>query len=302
LAAVARQSLLLAIQGTEAREGLQRRWGEVSCQRAFLNQAEDILTKAADDPNQNTDPDRELPDHIMVRIVLGGMTFGVLLADENAKLNLNFIYRQRNPDEVRRVVRDSVEAGSRLEVRLVPSRTRSADEPVFDSWGQVFACNRAAEDPPVAQQLIYATKHTTCWGDGRLNVLRTPEWRIRRLGQNLVSPESLDRLLEWRRKYFAQRQALRRRAATGQQTAAANESNPAAPASTNVTDFQYSTVLGQTPPQRGKVRQIGELVTSRSTCHSLWLTVTQGERSWSSCTIRYLADGTGPVYTRVVWQ
>ena len=105
---------------------MQRRWGATSCQRVFLERAEDILKQFSDDPNQDTNRDeKNPPDHATAKIVLGGMTFDLLLADENAKLNLNSVYRLRSADEVRRIVRESADSGGRLEVRLLPLRTKS---------------------------------------------------------------------------------------------------------------------------------------------------------------------------------
>jgi type II secretory pathway pseudopilin PulG len=304
LAAVARQSLLLAIQGVEARESLQRRWGATTCQRVFLERAEDILKQLVDDPSQDADPQKPPPDHATAKIVLGGMVFDLLLADENAKVNLNAIYRLRNVDEVRRIVRESANAGERLEVRLLPLRVKStqADQPVFESWGQVFAVNRMAQDRPVPEQLMAATTQTTCWGDGRLNVLRASDWRIERLCRMVVAPAAIDRLLEWRRQYFAQQQEKRRQAAASQQSSDAQTNAATRPASTQDAGQDYAAALGQLQLRQGEQQQIGELLTSRSTCHSLWVTITQGKRSWSSYMVLHAPDNEKPVYTREVWQ
>ena len=304
MAAVARHSLLLALAGAEAQESLQRRWGAVSCQRAFLERAEDILKQLADDPSQDADPQKPHPDHATARIVLGGMVFDLLLADENAKVNLNAIYRLRNVDEVRRIVRESADAGGRLEVRLLPLRTKStqSDQPVFESWGQVFAMNRMAQDRPVPEQLMAATTQTTCWGDGRLNLLRASEWRIERLCRMVVAPTAIDRLLEWRRQYFAQQQEKRRQAAAGQRSSDAQVNPATGPASTQNAAQEYTAALGQLQLRQGEQQQIGELLTWQSTCHSLWVTITQGERNWSSCTVLHTPDNEKPVYTRAVWQ
>jgi hypothetical protein len=302
LAAVARHSLLLALQAAEAQESLQRRWGATSCQRVFLEQAEDILKQVSDDPHQNADREKDPPDHATMRIVLGGMVFDLLLADENAKLNLNIIYQMRSPDEVRRVVRESADAGSRLEVRLLPLQTKStqADEPVFDSWGEVFALNRAARDGPVPERLMSATTETTCWGDGRLNILRATEWRIRRLCRYLLAPATVDHLLQWRREYFAGQQEARRQSAAGQQASQANANNPTA--AVNRTDQDCLAALVQLGLGQNEEQQIGALLTCRSTCHSLWLTVTEGQRTWCSCTVLNAAGRPKPVYSRAVWQ
>ena len=147
-----------------------------------------------------------------------------------------------------------------------------------------------------------ATTQTTCWGDGRLNLLRASDWRIERLCRMIVAPAAIDRLLQWRRQYFAQQQEKRRQLAAGKQSSDAQANTATRPASAQDAGQEYAAALGQLQLRQNEQQQIGELLTSQSTCHSLWVTITQRERRWSSYTVLHTPGNDKPVYTRAVWQ
>src|ERR1700733_12403728 len=88
LAGLARRSMDAGEQAATARTDLQRRWGIISCQRTYLPLARDLLEAEA-----NALPAQArvwpLPSSVSVEFVLGDLHFSVLLADEDAKANLN---------------------------------------------------------------------------------------------------------------------------------------------------------------------------------------------------------------------
>jgi len=151
LAGVCRVSLRNALASTEDADELQRRWGTLSCETAILPHAETLLQQAEAlrrRPMASLDMD----------IQLGGQDFSVRVADEQAKLNLNFIYQTRG--------RASAETAARVATRNVGDRLlvtlRPCDvAPPLVSFGQVFT------SPPATA--LAAGANITCWGDGRLN-------------------------------------------------------------------------------------------------------------------------------------
>src|SRR5690349_6208254 len=96
LAGLARRSMQLALDAAEAQQELQRRWGGITCQRYAFKHADRLLSEPAvaiDD--QNALPPTRLK-YASFQLELGGVRFDLLLADENAKANLNTIYERRD--------------------------------------------------------------------------------------------------------------------------------------------------------------------------------------------------------------
>src|SRR3954469_11264965 len=84
LAGVCRLSLEKAVRASRAAEDLQRRWGVITCRSVLLPRAEDVLSAAqADGPTAETR--RE--------IRLGDLSFTLVFGDEQAKANVNLLYR-----------------------------------------------------------------------------------------------------------------------------------------------------------------------------------------------------------------
>ena len=113
LAGLARRSLDAGEQVASARTDLQRRWGVVSCTQTYLPLAKDLFeAEVAKLPAQaRVWP---LPASVGIEFDLGDLHFSVLLADEEAKANLNAISRC-NPD------------GQRAVASVVEERTAGVD-------------------------------------------------------------------------------------------------------------------------------------------------------------------------------
>ena len=92
LGLLAKVSLRRGVQSVDAELALQQRWGAVSLQRVLLDGA----------PKLFDDRDKKLielgitgpppPPIIRSAISIGDVTFDVMIADEDAKLNLNSLY------------------------------------------------------------------------------------------------------------------------------------------------------------------------------------------------------------------
>jgi hypothetical protein len=151
LAGVCRASMQNALASSEDADELQRRWGILSCETALLPHAEMLL--------QQAEALRRRPvASLDLNFNLGGQDFLVHLADEQAKVNLNFIYQTRG--------RASVESEARAGIRGVRGQARvnlrpGDGSPPLVSLGQIFDASPG--------DVLAATANLTCWGDGRLN-------------------------------------------------------------------------------------------------------------------------------------
>src|SRR5882757_7629153 len=82
LVTVARTSIQRSFEARQSHEDLQRRWGQISCQRALLPHAETILI------NQEKLRHRPFPTY-RANIQLGAQEFKLVLSDEQSKANVN---------------------------------------------------------------------------------------------------------------------------------------------------------------------------------------------------------------------
>lgn len=255
LAGIARQSLLMAVKARESQENLQRRWGTFSCRQAILLRAEQVLRQQGF--QNHTGPSVGVGS-VSAQLVMGGMQFDVLLADESAKVNLNTIFRWQGKEDVSRLVRKKVHSYGTLPLRLCPYRNGSntMGYPAFDSWGQVFALNCLENSIPIAETLAESTGELTCWGDGKLNLEYAPDEAVKCIGRLAVGDSTIRRLLDMRQRCLARMTIADRRKRW-------------------VTELFDGLSLRQ-----GERQQLEQLMTDRSTCHSLWITIRTNERSW----------------------
>ena len=100
LSMLAQISLRRGLQAADAQRDLQRRWGRVTLQAALLKEAAGDLPGARGLAAEST-PGVPPSPTIRAAITLGGVTFDLLLGDEDAKLNLNTIYHHSRKREDR---------------------------------------------------------------------------------------------------------------------------------------------------------------------------------------------------------
>jgi hypothetical protein len=209
LAGLARRSLEASEQAASAQTDLQRRWGIVSCERTYLPLAKDVLeAEAAKLPAQGQV--WPLPASVSAQFDFGELHFSVLLADEDAKANLNAISRS-NPDGIGTVASllESMMAGAEgLAVNIQPLPTQnsanqaangsSRSTNAFRSWGQIFESPNGGCPGDFAARLRDATRDITCWGSGRVNIARASDEAIRLVCGNQITPDILAKLLAHR--------------------------------------------------------------------------------------------------------
>jgi len=198
---LAQRSLRLSTTALERQRELQLRWGTLSCQRTILPAAQRLFAQLQE---QATDPSVPAPATFTMNVVLGEFQFELLLADENAKLNVNSVYHHRGRAGAERFVNRNLPPQIRLPVRLDPEAKPGkpldallADEALPDalrSWGQVFDFSLATGVQDHRWIVPQLTGRMTLWGQGRLNVRRATDGAIIEACQLVVSAAAARRL------------------------------------------------------------------------------------------------------------
>lgn len=208
MVSVSRRSLRLATDSVERETELQQRWGTISLQRTLLHGAPKIFLdfdkRALAGGNTET-----IPSTIRSEVLLGGIQFRALLADEQTKLNLNTVYHTRGRSAVELAAQNMKGLGG-LKVRLTPEvdsqanraeQTRnSLDDTAFEeleraepptafrNWGQVFDLSQTAAGVSPVQLLPTATAKLTCWGRGEINIARAPDDVVEEACRTVAGP------------------------------------------------------------------------------------------------------------------
>lgn len=208
-------SLRRALAAADAEVRLQQRVGAESIERVLLRRAAglfDTLEQAAEQRASSATP---RPHSIRAAVTFGGVTFDVVVADEDAKLNLNRIYHEAGKQRADRVIAELVgplaarAIRTQPAVRPTPSATiASRDDgddadsaeptkvpPAFRGWGEVFDLKRLAEVTGSAAALPNVIEQITCWGSGSVNIRRASDDAIRAAAACILSDGAARRLL-----------------------------------------------------------------------------------------------------------
>jgi hypothetical protein len=216
LGTLAKVSLRRALEAADAERSLQQRWGALTLERALLAKAPQTF-KLREELAAELAPGKP-PPPATIRAVLSlrGVTFDLLLADEDAKLNLNSFYHQLGPDRtkqaVARVAGQQAVAAIRLVPAVEPMNLASLGEPTsfdsdpveeepilldaFRSWGEVFDFKALATLYGSDAALPNVTAGVTCWGSGQLNIRRASDEAILAVAASVVQDGGARRLLK----------------------------------------------------------------------------------------------------------
>jgi hypothetical protein len=257
LAGVCRMSLERALFAERAQADLQRRWGVVTCQSVLLPKTEGALL-AAGTPSSEARRD----------LHLGGQLFSLVFGDEQAKANVNMLFRDGGLAGAERRVRE-VAAYSYLRIELRPlpdvadfpgtrakpgagARGGEAADPaelprVFEAFGQVFVGARPADLVEAHGSATAVTATLTCWGDGSLSFRRASPEAVRAVCAAYVSSAEISRLLDLRAK---------------DQTA------------------ESSDLLDRLKLSEKSRDALDQLIVDDSSCRSLWIISRSAERNW----------------------
>jgi len=203
---IARQSLRMATAAVNTESELQQRWGVISLQRTLLKGAP-VIFKNSDKASLIAGSKGPFPSKVRSEVLLGGIKFNLLLADEEAKLNLNSAYHRRGKNTAQQLAERMKGVGA-LRVRLMPevpsadNRQRNdsgaSDEEsaesetslpaAFRHWGQVFDLASISVAVPPGQMIPNASSKLTCWGRGAVNITRAPDEIIEETCRTALGP------------------------------------------------------------------------------------------------------------------
>lgn len=208
LATLSKLSLRRALAAADAQVRLQQRLGADSIEKTLLPQAGkifDTLEKQAEDLRISTGKVVPIPRTLRKAVSMGGVTFDVVLADEDAKLNLNQVYHINGPQRCRRAISELVGPNASRAIRMLPATrpmrdallesapggdsVEASDEEsdagsdasdleiprAFRCWGEVFDLDQLSAGFLADAAIPNLTSEITCWGGGNLNVRRASD-------------------------------------------------------------------------------------------------------------------------------
>lgn len=258
---MARRSFQAAVETKALEADLRQRWAATGLQALLMPQAEALLIRAER-------VERKPRVQAWHRIEVGGFRWDVVVADEQAKADVNQLLETLDAQQATLAVRQlsrgaALTTREMLEVRLRPlpapqdsgsqdAPTPPLQRPSIAGFGQVYV-----DAPPQALMGTFEepgpTSVVTCWGGGPLNIRRAPAEAVRQVCSPLIGQSDADRLV-WLR-----------------------DEQPRASLAELIMRLDFRDEHRQ--------RLLTEALTDRSSCHSLWLVATGPRRSWHTLVV-----------------
>jgi type II secretory pathway pseudopilin PulG len=223
LTVVARRTLTTTQAILAQQQAMQQRWGMFSCQRTVLPAASNIFDASDQQMHKRRGKQIAFPSSFKDQVNLGNQYFDLLLADEDAKANLNTVYDVGGSGKCEQALRSLCGVVEARSIRLIPARpsrsvltaidsqkarsqlsgeSENEVKPVFDtdvlafrSWGEVFdliSVNALLGDD---RHLAKMTRGVSLFGTGRLNVFRATDEAITTVCDSIVQPALSKRIL-----------------------------------------------------------------------------------------------------------
>lgn len=256
MAGIARYSLSIALEASEARQSLQDRWARASLSRAVLSRADKILAQhVAAAARGNVELSSRYPAAYTVR--LGNLDYELVLDEENRKLNLNGLSSAGGREQVLKTLHLLRQSSSTLWLRSQLAVSQETSVQRLGSWGQVFRLEELPDTEPEAAWLMANTRQLTCWGNGRLHYRKANDMVLQAGAEAAVGPVTAVRLVNLRRQ------------------------SPS---------LKLNELLDGMGLRQSEKLRLRDRLTEESTCYSLWLTRQGGERMSSALMI---AEKTG---------
>ena len=277
LVTLARSTIERSSQARQSHEDLQRRWGEISCQRALLFHVESVLV------NQERIHQRPCPTY-RATIQLGPQFFDLLLADEQSKTNANALLdltdKPRTESQLRSTF-SNLAAQIRLHTSTPPASaptTRPVLPRYLTSFGQIFDSTppqnllSARFDKPSPADLL------TLWTDGQLNIHRCSPAALALLNNSTLTQLDIRRLIDARDAIYSK--------------------SPPPPSATPLPADPIRRLLAaaQITPNKTNLH-----LTMTSKSHSLWIIVRDPRRQWYSLAVLDQGDQDRPRSSSFSW-
>lgn len=283
LVAVGRVAVRHSSDARIALQASQRRWAVESARAAVLPFAEQMLVSA----EQN---ERRPAPRVRADVRLGELTVTLVVADEQAKANVNELIRRETPDAVEdRLRRALAGTAAQSHVRLrpapadltrpVPDAVPSTVLPPVSGFGQMLDdLSPAVLRPPAGDGPMDVL---TVWGDGGLNVLRADRAAMRAVFMPTLTGLQIERIVAAREAAFAPRR----------------DRSPAVPPGRS--DDAVGLLLQRAGVADAPRRKLS--LTARSACHSLTVRLRDGRREWYDTSVLDEADPRRPRRSGGAW-
>jgi hypothetical protein len=190
------------------------------------------------------------------RLALGGMTFHVVICDEQAKANVNMLTKLAGDRGVSASLME-LQSNSAQALHVV---TRPDDLPngpttapatalpmVYGSYEQLFEFSHPSELFERGSLRPAAVRQVTCWGNGRLNFKRAERTAMREVLAGSLDESDLANVLAFRHKQ---------------------------------PDCTLGELLRELNLPGPKAQAAAERLTDSSTCHALWIVAETSTRKW----------------------
>lgn len=270
LAGLARQSLRVAAEAGDAQHRFEREWSTLTLQRALLFEAEALLEQQTL-KTQGDELIWPLARQIAGHVQTGEWEYRFLLADEDAKVNLNRVLRE-DPNSFATVVMSLLQSSnqSSLVPMVPPAQAQSEKRNLapLQSWGQVFLSRTSGPQRSPAIAIREATDEMTCWGNGRVNIRRASETAVRTICRLAVPPPTIEALLTERQ-------------------------------SANLVGLD--DLLARLELKASERFAFQRLLTDESHCFTLWLVVSDGKREWTQLIVSPSAHENSSTWQTFSW-
>ncbi len=194
LTGLATRSMQANSDSLERLRALQSRWGRLSCSRTLLRDAPavfDAIEKKMLASDQLSKP--IFPIALTETVELGGHRFTMVLADENAKLNLNMLQRLGRPGTLATSLRKVLGPNSNRALRDID---RNPGSRTLSSWGEVFDLKVLRTLQGSDRVLAELTREVTLWGSGKLNLRRASPSSLELACKGIVTDGLARRIVE----------------------------------------------------------------------------------------------------------
>lgn len=199
LARIASQGLALVLEARTRHETLQHDWALRSSRLVLLGEAERLLG----DSNAWSETEGlgwPYPAERAGWFEAGGVVYQVLLADEQAKLNLNTIY-ELEPSGIINLLAET-QRDNPIPLRRsagVPPLRFDKNRRAYESWGTLVDLPRLARSGRAAERLVAFASRYTLGEDQRLNVRRATDDALRQTARLVLTGAEAEELVEMRR-------------------------------------------------------------------------------------------------------
>lgn len=195
LVAVGRMSMEQALHAAKLRADLQREWAARSCVQTLLPQTEKLLRGLEEEQIEPV-------TGIRMTVELAGRNYELVFSDEQAKANINALYRRQGVEKTDETVRTLLAvSGTMLQTELQPTSEEAIEQwglPYFGTFSQVTP--NAGPEKLLNRRMLEASavSYVTLWGDGKVNFRRATSHTLEAMASPALNSRDVQQMLALR--------------------------------------------------------------------------------------------------------